>query len=553
MNKLLRRQIKKFMGDVDGIPDTLEPLFAAISDAYDGFDSDRCLIEHALDISSEELRETNQKLSQEVVERKEAQKKIKSALSLLTATLESTADGILVVDLEGKVVSYNSKFLNLWSISDNIVNSRDDNELLSFVLDQLIDPERFLAEVRRLYASIDEESCDFLKFKDGRVFERFSQPQKVGDKIVGRVWSFRDITERIKAEEALRESERRLNIVLNSILTGVVIIDAETHSIIDINILGSELIGLPKKEIIGQVCHEFICPAEKGQCPISDLGQTVDQSERTLIKGDGTKTPILKTVAPISWQGRSYFVESFIDISGLKEAIKKQNELLEQIEKTNKELKDFAYIVSHDLKAPLRGIKTIAEWIIADYSDKLDEDGKEQLQLLSNRVERMHNLVDGVLQYSKVGRVQEEQVQVNLRELVPDVIDMVSPPENISITIENELPVISCEQTRIMQVFQNLISNAIKYIDKPEGWIKIGCIEKENRWVFSVSDNGPGIEERHFDKIFQIFQTLSSKDEVESTGVGLTVTQKIVELYGGRIWVESTVGQGSTFFFSLPK
>ena len=231
----------------------------------------------------------------------------------------------------------------------------------------------------------------------------------------------------------------------------------------------------------------------------------------------------------------------------------RQAELLNTIAKTNEELKDFAYIISHDLKAPLRGISTLTEWIVNDYADKFDDDGKEQMKLLSSRVCRMHNLIEGVLQYSRVGRVNEEQVQINLNELLPEVIDMVSPPENIAVTIENELPVITGEQTRIMQVFQNLISNAIKYMDKPEGQVKIGCVEEENCWVFSVSDNGPGIEEKYFEKIFQIFQTLSSRDEFESTGVGLTVTKKIVELYGGRIWVKSNLGQGSTFFFSFLK
>lgn len=553
MNKLLERQIKRIMGDSEAVPAALETLFQAISDAYDGFDADRRLIEHALDISSEELRQTNQKLSSEVCEREDAQDKIKNTLSLLTATLESTADGILVVDLNGRIVSYNRKFLGLWKIPDKVVESKDDNELLAFVIDQLIDPQGFLTEVQRLYANIEEESFGVLKFKDGRVFERFSQPQRVGETIVGRVWSFRDVTERMKAEEALRESKSRLNIVLNSILTGVLIIDTETHCIVDVNIVGAELIGLPKEAIIGKVCHEFICPAERGQCSIVDLGQSIDRSERVLIRGDGKEIPILKTVAHTSWQGRAFYIESFIDVSELKEAIRRQNELLEQVAKTNQELKDFAYIVSHDLKAPLRGISTLAEWLTSDYSDKLDEDGKEQLRLLSSRVDRMHNLIDGVLQYSKIGRVQEEWIRVNLNELVPEVIDMICPPEHIKITIENALPEVVCEQTRILQVFQNLLSNAVKYMDKEDGRIKIGCVEDNGFWIFSVSDNGPGIEEKYFKKIFQIFQTLSPRDEFESTGVGLTVTKKIVELYGGRIWVESGPGQGSMFFFSLPK
>ncbi len=241
------------------------------------------------------------------------------------------------------------------------------------------------------------------------------------------------------------------------------------------------------------------------------------------------------------------------EIGEREKAERKQNQLLKELESVNQELKDFAYIASHDLKAPLRAIKTLAEWISSDYGDKLDENGKEQMKLLSSRVDRMHNLIEGILQYSRVGRIRQTQVQVNLSELVPEIIDVVAPPENITVTVESELPVITCEETRITQVFQNLLSNAVKYMDKPKGRIGINCIEENEYWKFSVTDNGPGIEEKHFERIFKIFQTLSSRDEYESTGVGLTVVKKIVEMYGGRIWVESEVGKGSTFFFTLSK
>jgi light-regulated signal transduction histidine kinase (bacteriophytochrome) len=223
------------------------------------------------------------------------------------------------------------------------------------------------------------------------------------------------------------------------------------------------------------------------------------------------------------------------------------------LESANQELKDFAYVVSHDLKAPLRGIKTLTDWITTDYADKLDDNGRQQISLLTSRVDRMHNLIDGILQYSRIGRVQEEKVQINLNEVVPEIIDTIAPPENITITIENELPTIKFEPTRITQVFQNLLSNAVKYMDKPKGRIKVDCVEEDGFWKFSVADNGPGIEEKHFERIFQMFQTLAPRDEFESTGVGLTVAKKIVELYKGEIWLESEVGQGSTFFFTLPK
>ena len=219
---------------------------------------------------------------------------------------------------------------------------------------------------------------------------------------------------------------------------------------------------------------------------------------------DGTTFFTETSLKLVSQKKEDFIIAIARNVSERKQAEQRQAQLIQELERTNQEvenvnqeLKDFAYIVSHDLKAPLRGIKTIANWISTDYADKLDENGREQMNLLASRVDRMHNLIDGILQYSRVGRVEEEKVVVNLNELVTEVIDMIAPPENITITIENELPTIECEQTRIMQVFQNLLSNAVKYMDKPKGQIKVGCVEEDGFWKFSVADNGRGIEEKH--------------------------------------------------------
>ncbi|MCK5564348.1 MAG: HAMP domain-containing protein, partial [Planctomycetes bacterium] len=197
------------------------------------------------------------------------------------------------------------------------------------------------------------------------------------------------------------------------------------------------------------------------------------------------------------------------DITELKEAEKRQAKLLEQVESVNDELKSFAYIISHDLKAPLRGISSLANWLSDDYRDALGNDGKQQMDLLKSRVGRMQDLIDGVLQYSRVGRVKEDIVDIELNQVIPEVIDLLAAPKNISITVDDDLPVIPAEKTRISQLFQNMLSNSIKYMDKPEGQIHIGCVEDGDNWRFSISDNGPGIEEKHFEKIFQIFQTVS--------------------------------------------
>ncbi len=249
---------------------------------------------------------------------------------------------------------------------------------------------------------------------------------------------------------------------------------------------------------------------------------------------------------------------------GVEEERKKAEEVLEklntylksvvrELKLANKELQEFAYITAHDLKTPLRGIGTLAEWFSTDYADKFDEQGQKQVKMLVERAKRADKLVDSVLQYSSAGRLRDKQEQLDLNMVLPEIICEINPPEDIEITFENELPVLMCKKTHIRQVFHNLLSNAVKHMDKEKGQIKVDCTEGECFWKFSVADNGPGIDKKYFKKIFKIFQTLSSPDKNESTGIGLPIAKKIVNMNAGRIWVESEVGEGSTFFFTLPK
>lgn len=224
-----------------------------------------------------------------------------------------------------------------------------------------------------------------------------------------------------------------------------------------------------------------------------------------------------------------------------------------QMRRSNKELQDFAYVAAHDLKAPLRGIGTLADWIASDYGDRLDEPGRQQLDLLKRRVTRLADLINGILHYAEIGRMTHHREVVDLGKLVPETIALLDPPAHIQVVVRGELPAILSEKVRLEQVFHNLIDNAIKFMDKPQGCIEIGYTDQGRVWQFGVTDNGPGIEERYFEKIFQMFQTLAPRDQRESTGIGLPIVKKIVELFGGRIWVESKPGVGSTFFFTLPK
>lgn len=227
--------------------------------------------------------------------------------------------------------------------------------------------------------------------------------------------------------------------------------------------------------------------------------------------------------------------------------------LVEDVERTNKELEEFAYVVSHDLKAPLRGINSLSRWLYEDYLDVLDENGREILDKLQVRTKRMHNFIEGVLRYSRIGRVKPTPQVLNSEEVVQEVIDGLSPPDNISVKTNDTLPTIVYDKMFLSQLFQNLVGNAITHLDKPNGEVVISGIERGNVWEFCVKDNGVGIEERHFDRIFKIFQCLKARSEKESTGIGLSLVKKIIERTGGSVWVESTLGEGSAFYFTIPK
>jgi PAS domain S-box-containing protein len=317
------------------------------------------------------------------------------------------------------------------------------------------------------------------------------------------------------------------------------------------------MFGYSLEELHGHTINETIVPV--------DLRHEGNELSHRVLKGEPVMTESVRITkqgtpldvniygVPILINGQAVGVFGmYVDITEKKRAEEQRLELLRHLEATNKELNDFAYIVSHDLKAPLRAIGSLASWLASDHAEKLGDEGKELVSLLLARTKRMHDLIEGVLRYSRIARSREEVKEVNLGELVPDVVELLSPPAHVQVKIHDPLPIIRCEPTKMQQVFQNLVSNAVKFMDKPQGLVEIGCARENGHWRFYVRDNGPGIEERHFEKIFQIFQTLAPRDEYESTGIGLTVVKKIIESHGGRIWVESKLGAGTTFHFTVP-
>jgi signal transduction histidine kinase len=223
------------------------------------------------------------------------------------------------------------------------------------------------------------------------------------------------------------------------------------------------------------------------------------------------------------------------------------------LQKRNQELDQFAYIASHDLKAPLRAIASLSEWLEEDLGDQLPPDNQHQMHLLRGRVRRMEALINGLLEYSRVGRIHTESSLVNVGVLLQEVIDSLQPPPTFVIDIPPGMPTLRTKRLLLQQVFANLIGNAIQHHSQPGGNVKISVQDQGMWYEFAVADDGPGIAPEYHDKIFVIFQTLESRDHRENTGIGLAIVKKIVETAGGTITLESFLGTGSTFRFTWPK
>jgi light-regulated signal transduction histidine kinase (bacteriophytochrome) len=254
---------------------------------------------------------------------------------------------------------------------------------------------------------------------------------------------------------------------------------------------------------------------------------------------------------------------SVIDLDGLKlvdfidnqtkeilEINKQREALLEELAYQNQELSDYAHMVSHDLKSPLRNIDTLTTWLVEDNRERLDKQSNKQLDLLRANVEKMDALINGILQYSTIAKSEIELYEVDLNNLIDEIKTAIQLTGKNKIIVD-DLPNIYGDKSRLTQLFQNLIVNAIKYNDKEQALVEIGVKDKNKFWEFYVRDNGIGIEEKYHNKIFNTFEKL--ENSVDSTGIGLAIVKKIVEVYGGEIWITSKVNEGTTFFFTLLK
>ena len=291
--------------------------------------------------------------------------------------------------------------------------------------------------------------------------------------------------------------------------------------------------------------------------------------ETALIDRDNREIPVSQLIiAHKSPDGKVEYISTVMrDLSNRKKIEKSLKERAEELEwlnaelvkttlllkKRNQELDNFAYVTSHDLKAPLRAIANLATWLGEDLEGQIPEENQDQLQLMQSRVQRMDNLIQGLLEYSRAGRKKTKVQKVDVGDLIRETIDLLSPPPEFEIFIASNMPTLKTETVLLQQVFSQVISNAVKYHHRERGKIAISVKDIGKFYEFAIADDGPGIDSQYHERIFRIFQTLQARDTLESTGIGLSIVKKIVESKGGTVRVESQLGLGTTFYFTWAK
>jgi PAS domain S-box-containing protein len=373
-----------------------------------------------------------------------------------------------------------------------------------------------------------------------------------------------EVVDRKKAEDEIKKSRATLLMMIDSMPFGVMVVN--TNRIIRlVNNKVVEMTGCDdSSELIGKICHNFICPADKDNCPVLDKYQEIDKSERIVLAKDGRRIPVLKSVTPIIFDNEEVLLESFIDISELKqteEGMKNLNYKLEntvkKLEDANESMKSFLYIASHDLREPLRKVSTFGTILEKSLKNKLTTDDAENLSFMIEGAQRMTKMIEGLLAYLKVSTKIIPSETVDLDKIVEQIQNLDAAmlhDHQAVIDIPKPLPWVKADSLQIRQLVRSLIANSVRYQKKGNvPHITITSKPAANGMArIEVTDNGSGIAPEYHQSIFVMFKRLHLRSEYEGIGVGLTICKKIVEQHGGKIGVESEPGKGSTFWFTMP-
>ncbi|MEN8614069.1 PAS domain S-box protein [Dehalogenimonas sp. THU2] len=490
-------------------------------------------------------------VARDITERKKAEAEINRSLSLLTATLEATADGILVVDVDGRVARYSSRFAKMWRIPREILDTGDDGKLLEYVIGQTADPNNFMKRVKELYAQPDMSSSDVIEFKDGRMFERYSRPQRLGGEIVGRVWSFRDVTGRKRLEAQLRNAAEEWRATFDAMATPISIQDRD-YKIIRVNKAFAKAMKTTPDKLIGKTCFEVSHGTSEPvhNCPHH---KTLKEGVPAEVEIHDTEHGTYTVVSTYPMFGSGGEVIASVHVS---QDITERKHLQEQLMVTNRlaSVGELAAGIAHEINNPLTGVLGFSELVL---SEDIPDNIREDVGLIHSEAQRAADVVKNLLIFAR--RHPQVREQLNVNEVIGRVLALrayEAKLNNIEMIAEldPELPEIGADYFQLQQVFLNIVINAEFFMLKAHKrgrliitttyWPKPGVVR------ITFTDDGPGIPPEILERLFDPFFT--TKDVGQGTGLGLSISHGVVQQHDGRIWAESEPGNGATFIIELP-
>jgi PAS domain S-box-containing protein len=506
-------------------------------------------------------------VGRDITERKRAQEALWRQREWLQVTLTSIGDAVLSTDLAGKITFLNPVAESLTGWKEPEAQGRPAREVFRIINEQTRQQgDDIVAHVLRDGITVALANHTAIQARDGREIpiEDSAAPIKdVAGNVTGVVLVFHDVTQKRRAQEALAESRERLDLALSSARMATFDWDIVTNKRIWSDGV-HRLLGTRPEAFTGAAEEFFkiIHPEDRSTVQAA-LAKAVDtraayETEYRAVWPDGSIRHIAArgmlhrddAGRPVQMTGVCW------DITDRKVAEGALRQSVEELKRSNQELEQFAYIASHDLQEPLRQVRAFVQMLRDRYGDKLDDKAAQYFQFVYDGAARMSDLVRGLLDYSRVGGRDAPRQSTPCRHALDTALANLQATiaESHALIMQDELPTVVAEPTQLTQLFQNLIGNAIKF--HPDGVpprIHVGCRPEEGHWLFWVQDNGIGIAPEFHEKIFLIFQRLHTREKYPGTGIGLAICKKIVEQHGGRIWIESQAGKGSTFFFTVPK
>lgn len=497
-------------------------------------------------------------IEENITQQKEFNQKIIESENKLNSLIENLQSGVLLEDENRKIVVVNKKFCSMFKVpyEPEQMKGIDCAEAAENSKHFFKNPNGFVARIDEILKDKEKVIAEEIELVDGSVLERSFLPIYKDGKYAGHLWSYDDITIKKRYKESLEAERQKYSNIIANMNMGLLEVDIN-DIVLYANQSFCEMSGFSLLDLLGNDASELLMEKEdrsflKTKNEVRSKGVSDSYEIKAKDKNGNTKHWLISGAPNYNINGELIgSIGIHLDITDQKNLEIQKEQLLKKLEKQNQQLNEYAQIVSHDLKSPLRSIHSLIAWIKEDNDKEFSPETFQYLNMIEGKVEKMDHLIHGILTYSKVDAEEALVEPIDLNDVINNCIKIIHIPENTKVHFDHKLPIIKADKFRIQQLFQNLISNAVNYIDKPEGLVSIGFSQDNKNYIFYVKDNGPGIAKENQEKIFKIFQSFTQHES--STGIGLSIVKRIVDNYNGSISIESELTKGTTFFIKLPK